>query len=258
MSPPCHSPAKRGACRHHHWADHQRRHEPTRETPDDVRTAYGYQEHRERGHRTSGSSWEASTIRSKPARAARWDTAEALMPSAMANSFFDRPSRRPSRSRKDRSSSDPSRWSRQIRAALIGRGVGAGVAWHCGRWCAPGPGPAVVGPTRSTRWPPARPTSPGRPGCRCRCPASVTGAPSDAEPDVNVWRQRQTQRQRCVDGGADGQIAALELVTDRQGRSVDRGGARPCRGLRSMCDAGGDGPGTPRSDDVTDQRRDRR
>lgn len=100
----------------------------------------------------------ATTIRSRPSRPARCDTADGLIPSAAASCFLVRLSIKPFRIRSDRSSSDPSRWSRHLRAALIASASSR--LCSCVR--------AVAAVPRCAGWLRAPPTSPARPGSPCR------------------------------------------------------------------------------------------
>ena len=190
MSPRCHSPASAAAPATAMGATTTGIHKTRVSRRHASRDAHRDQHHRQRAHGTLRRYCDARTIKSKPSRPARCDTAEALMSSAAAMSFLVWLLNRPFRIRSDRSSSDPIRWSRQIRAALIGVDVGAlfaperrahqrqaGLALRRSR---PFDGLA--------RRPPARTVLDARVGVEHR-----HRAPADAEPDVDAGRDGQPQ-----------------------------------------------------------------
>ena len=79
-------------------------------------------------------------------------------------------------------------------------------------------------------------------------------APADAEAHVDVRRHGEPYLQCRVDGGADGGVAALELVTDGESRRIGR---RQRLVVQRRCEPAvqsGAVRGVARSHDVTDQR----
>ena len=164
---------------------------------------------------------DASTIRVEAVAVRALRHRRGLMPSAAAMSFLVRFINSAFTIRIERSSRDPTRWSRHISAALIA--------------------------STSARVPsPARNDvrTNARPGWRCadavhsiasraRPPAGPvldTGgliqhgdrAPADAEPHIDLGCDGQTQRQRRIYRQADRRKRALEFVADCERGRVDR------------------------------------
>ena len=143
------------------------------------------------------------------------------MPSAAAMSFLVRFFNSAFTIRVDRSSNDPSRWSRQISAALIASTS------------------ALVSPRGPKRRPHQRQAGLALSRCRpfdrlaggppagavldaCGLVEHGDRAPADAEPHIDLGCDGQPQRQRRIDREADRRERALEFVADRERGRVDR------------------------------------
>ena len=163
------------------------------------------------------SSWEASTIRSRPARLARCDTADALIPSAIANSFLGRPSRSP-----PGSAPTVHRVSREDGPDISGRFAAALGALICAalrkavQTCAK-PGWSWADAVHSMA---SRAAHQPGPSWMPEVVSRIVTSPA-MQSDIHR-RSRQPDRQCRVDGGADA-VNALEFVAYREcGRIGDQ------------------------------------